>query len=203
MKPTHTLVALHLPRSHADLIVYANHIVQAMTKNAHFPTPTPPLATVTTDIQVLEAAEVTAKHHAKGDAQARDLALTKVVSDIHGLGAYVQSVADANEAEAAAIIASAGMGTHPHGVHAKPELAAHMGPGGLVILRALAAGKHAAYEWQMSTDAGKTWTALPVTNKANTTVSGLAIGATVAFRFRATVGSAAGDWSQTVTLLVH
>ena len=55
----------------------------------------------------------------------------------------------------------------------------------------------------MSPDSGKTWTALPVTNKANTTVTGLALATTVSFRVRATVGNASGDRSQVVTLLAH
>jgi hypothetical protein len=78
-----------------------------------------------------------------------------------------------------------------------------MGPGGVVVLRAMAAGKHAAYEWQSSADGAKTWTALPVTTKANASVPGLGVGTTAMFRVRATVNSVAGDWSQPVTLLVH
>jgi hypothetical protein len=203
MKAFHTLIALHLPRRHADLIVYGKHIVESMTGNAHFPSPTPPLATVTAHIQTLEAAETTSHSHAKGTADARDVPLQQVVTDLHQLGAYVQSVADSNPDQAAAIIASAGFGTHPHGVHAKSDLAAHMGPGGLVILRAIAVGKRAAYEWQVSSDGGKTFAPLPSTTTANTSITGLTLGQTYWFRVRGNVGQSIGDWHEPVSLLVH
>jgi hypothetical protein len=203
MKTFHTLVSLHLPRKHSDLIVYANHIVQEMTGKANFPSPTPPLVTVTSHVQALETAETTAKTHAKGTADARNLPLQQVVTDLHQLGAYVQTVADSNPNQAAAILTSAGFGTHPHGVHATPDLIAHMGPGGLVLLRAHAVGKRAAYEWQMSTDGGKTWSSLPSTTTAHTSIAGLTFGQTYMFRFRGNLGETTGDWHEPISLLVH
>ena len=43
MRHVHTLVALHMPANHADFILFAKHVVQAMTDNPHFPSPTPAL----------------------------------------------------------------------------------------------------------------------------------------------------------------
>jgi hypothetical protein len=203
MKTHHTLLAIHLPRKHGDLLVFAHHVVESMTGNAHLPNPTPPLATVTADIEALQAAEVAAQSRAKGSADARDLPLQKVVGDLHSLAGYVQSVADANPAEAVAIITSAGFGTHPHGVHAAPDISAHMGVGGLVMLRAHAVGRHAAYEWQQSADGGKTWTNLPSTTTAHTSVAGLAFAQSFSFRVRGNVGTTTGDWTDPVTILIH
>jgi hypothetical protein len=199
----HTLVALHLPRKHGDFLVYASHIVASMTDNPHFPSPTPALTSVAKDIKALQAAETATQTHTKGAADARDLPLQQLVTDMHQLAAYVQTVADANPTEAASIIASAGFGTHPHGIHATPDLAAHMAPGGLVALRAHAVGKRAAYEWQMSLDGGKTWTSLPSTTTASTSVPGLAVGTSYMFRFRGDIGHQTGDWHQPVTMVVH
>ena len=70
--------------------------------------------------------------------------LQDVMSDLHTLAGHVQAMADANPDKALAIITSSGMGTHLHGVHAKPDIRAHMG--GLVLLHALSAGKGFAYE---------------------------------------------------------
>jgi hypothetical protein len=126
-----------------------------------------------------------------------------VVADIHQLAAYVQSVADGAPDKAAQIIGSAGLGTHVHGMHAGHDLVAHMGPGGLVMLRAHAGGKHAAYEWQHSTDSGKTWTTLPATTTASTHVAGLTAGSTMLFRARANKGDTPGDWTSPVTFVVH
>ena len=54
-----------------------------------------------------------------------------------------------------------------------------------------------------TTDGGKTWIAMPVTDRANTAVSGLTAGTTYEFKFRGTVKGVIGDWSQVVSLLVR
>ncbi len=200
----HVLVALHLPSTHADTILYAGHVVERMTGNAHFPSPPVSLATVTTHIQAYEAAAAKAKAHGPGDAQAAGLLYKQVVTDMHLLGGYAQSVGDQapDAATAAAIIASAGFGTHQHGVHMTPAIAAHMGAGGLVLLRAHAVAKKAAYEWEVSTD-GKTWTNLPATDVAHTSVAGLTMGQTYWFRVRGNAGGQTGSWTDAVALVVH
>jgi hypothetical protein len=72
-----------------------------------------------------------------------------------------------------------------------------------VVLRAKAAKGHAVYEWQSSSDGGKTWIALAPTTQANTTLSGLTLGVAYQFRFRTTVKRVTSDWSQIVSLFVH
>jgi hypothetical protein len=203
MTPAHTLVALNLSNSAVQISAFAKHVVQSMTGNASFPSPTPSLALVTTHIGALDAAEATVKTRAPGSAEARNVALSVVVTDLHGLEGYVQATADASPAEAAAIIESAGMHVKAHGVHAKPDLEASMGPGGIVILRARSAGRPAAYEWQYSLDGGKTWVLFSVTTEAHTTIAGLTVGTTYLFHVRATLGHTVGDWSQSVSLVVH
>jgi hypothetical protein len=126
------------------------------------------------------------------------------VTDVRALCAYVQTIADANEAQSAAIIESAGMSTRNAGARSKADLEATMGPGvGLVMLRAKAAARHAAYEFQYSADAGKTWIALPVTTLADTSAASLVVGSSYEFRVRSTIGRVASDWSQVITFLVH
>jgi hypothetical protein len=200
----HVLVSLHLPSTHADTIVYAGHIVQQMTGNAHFPSPPVALATVTSHVQAYEAAATKAKAHAPGDAHAAGLLYKQVLTDLHLLGGYAQTVADQapDAATSSSIIASAGFGTHQHGVHMVPAIAGHMGPGGVVLLRAHAVAKKAAYEWEMSTD-GKTWTNLPATTVAHTSVPGLTMGQTYWFRVRGNVSGATGSWTDAVAVIVH
>jgi hypothetical protein len=54
-KTTHrALASLELPTKVPALITYCQGIVTAMTGNASFPNPTPPLATVTTAINAPE-----------------------------------------------------------------------------------------------------------------------------------------------------
>jgi len=117
------------------------------------------------------------------------------------LAADVQSMADADPANAAEIISSAGMDTHAHGVRAKPVLRATMGPGGAVLLYGLAHGD-ASYDWQHSADEQKSWTSLPSTRTAHTSVRGLEKGKTFWFRFRANT-DVEGDFCAGVPFIVH
>jgi hypothetical protein len=198
-------IALMLPKVVALLIIFARHVVDMMTKNvAIFANPTLALSLVAQHIDDLNAAEVLAQTKAKGAVQARDDKKAVVVDDLFVLKTYVQSLCRLNQAIALTIIAAAGMSPKGFRLYHKPELSAVMGKIPLqVVLRAKAAKGKAAYEWAYSADSGKTWTAIPVTTSADTTVDGLAVGTSYQFRFRSTVKRVTSDWSQVVTLFVH
>jgi hypothetical protein len=74
---------------------------------------------------------------------------------------------------------------------------------GEATVTAVVAARGASYEWQYSTDGGKTWITAPGTLQARTTISGLVPGSTAQFRYRAVTKAGEGDWSQPVSLLVH
>jgi hypothetical protein len=199
-------IALFLPKVVALLIIFARHVVEMMTKNvAIFINPTIALATVTQHIDDLAAAEVVAQTKAKGSAPARNDKKAVVVDDLNILKVYVQSLCRLNQAIALTIIASAGMSPRGFTLFHKPPLAAVMGKVPLqAILRAKSPGRgRVAYEWQYSADAGKTWTSLPITTKATSTMEGLTVGVSYQFRFRSTFKNVLSDWSQVVTLFVH
>jgi hypothetical protein len=181
-------------------------LVQSVANNAtYFPTPNPPLASILTKIADLQTAQTATQTRTKGAAPQRDLKAKALNTDLRSLLGYVQGVIDANEAQGAAIAAASGFGQRQVGGRTKAALAASMGASpDLVVLRAKSVGKkRAAYEWQYSADGGKTWIALPVTTIADTTVQGLALGTSYAFRCRSTVGRVATDWCQVITFLVH
>ena len=73
---------------------------------------------------------------------------------------------------------------------------------GSAKITAVVAARRASYEWQYSTDGGKTWIAAPGTLKASTTVPGLPVGTAVQFRYRALTRAGESDWSQAVVLVV-
>lgn len=203
-KVKHNQVALKLPRVAPLLIVHGRHVVQAMTDNAWFPSPTPPLATVTADIDALEASEVAVRSRTKGTAAVRDLEKKTVEDDMFALKAYVQGIVNQNPEQAVAIIASAGMKTRKVTPIQKPELEARMGPSaGEAVVRAKAVKRGAAYEWQISSDGGSTWTAMSTTTVANTSAPGLTAGTTYLFRFRTTIRKTTGEWSRSVSLFAH
>ena len=203
-KLTHIAIAsLNLPTKVPALITYAQGIVRGMTGNASFPSPTPPLATVTQAIATLQAAETAALARTKGAVATRNEARTALVQLLQQIKAQVQSAADAAPDNAPSIIQSAGIAVRKTPVRAPRVFAAKPGAvSGTVTLVTDSAARRASYEWEYSADGGKTWVLLPVTLQAKTTVTGLAVGATVLFRYRPVTKTGEQDWSQGISLLV-
>jgi hypothetical protein len=197
-------ISLDVPRKNADVILYATNIVQKMTNNPTFPNPTPTVAALNAALSDLHTAETAALSRTKGTATVRNDKLTVLVSLLQQLRGYVQSVADATPENGAAIIESAGLAVRKTSAHGKRAFAARPGPlTGSAVVTAVAAGSRSSYEWQYSTDGGKTWVFAPATTQGKTTISGLPAGTTVQFRYLAvTPKGGQGDWSPAVSLLV-
>jgi hypothetical protein len=205
MKSIHRSVAtLKLPKTVGALVTYAQGIVTAMTGNAAFPSPVPPLGTVTTAINELHVAETVAQTRAKGAVTARNDKRAVLVTLLQQLRGYVQTTADANPETSATLIESAGISVKKTAVRAARSFAAKAGSvSGSAKLVVPRAGNRVFYEWEYSTDGGKTWIAAPATLQAKTTVTGLAPATTVLFRYRTVTKTGEGDWSQPVSLLVR
>ncbi len=102
-----------------------------------------------------------------------------------------------------AIIESSSLTVRKSSIRQKAVFAAKPGAvSGTVDLTAKVVARRASYEWDWSADGGKTWTTLPSTLQAKTTVPNLPVGTTASFRFRAVTKAGQGDWSQIVTLLI-
>ncbi len=200
-----SIASLKLPEVISLLITYVQGILKAMNGNPAFPSPTPPLATIgsaVNDLQIAETAAVTTR--AKGTVATRNEKRAALVAMLELLRAYVQSIADATPENAPSIIESAGLALRKAVVRAPRVFAAKEATvSGSVKLIAPAAGHRAAYLWQYSTDAGKTWLDVSPTLQAKTTVTGLPSGTTVQFRFRSVIKGGASDWSAPLALLVH
>src|SRR5579859_3344581 len=183
-KPRHVSAVLKLPRRIKNVGGFAQAILAAMTGNAYFPSPSPSLSTLQGDLDAFNASEATALTRAKGAAEARNAKLQVLHDDLRHLMDYVQGTANANPANADAIIQSAGMAVRKVTLHTKGPLTVKQGPvSGSVKLVAKAAGHRACYEWQYSTDQ-KTWTEVPPTLKAKTDIVGLTSATAYFFRFR-------------------
>jgi hypothetical protein len=197
-------ISLGIPKKNADVILYASNIVQKMTGNPAFSTPTPTLAALTAATNDLHSAETAALSRAKGSATVRDDKRTVLVSLLQQLDGYVQSIADATPENGAAIIESAGLAVRKMTAHGKRAFAAKQGAlAGSATLTAATAGPRSSYEWQYSIDGGKSWAFAPATTQGKTAVAGLPSGTTVQFRYLAvTPKGGQGDWSPAVALLV-
>src|ERR1700690_283555 len=196
-------VSLSLPKSVPALIVYAQGIVKRMTGNPSFPSPTPTLAAVTAAIDDLQAAEAAALARTKGAAAVRNDKRAALLVLLQQLRGYIQTTADAGQANGASIIESAGVAVRKTPTHTARAFAAKSGPlSGAATLVAASAGHRASYEWQYSSDGGKTWVTAPTTLPANTRVSGLPLGSTVYFKYRPVTKTGEGNWSEPVSLIV-
>ena len=181
---------------------YVTSIINAMTGNTLLPSPTPPLATLSADLAAFEASEATALTRVKGAAVTRNEKYLVLHGDMEHEMAYVQSVADANPANAQSIIESSGFAVRKTTSHPKTALKATAGPvPGAVKLVAKAVATRASYEWQFSTDQ-KTWTNAPTSLQAKIAITGLTSGTVYYFRFRAVTKAGEGAYSQVVQILV-
>jgi hypothetical protein len=198
-----SLASLKLPKPVPTLITYAQGIVKGMTGNAAFATPTPTLSAVSEAITVLQTAETAALARTKGAVATRNEARTTLVGLLQQLRGYVQGQADANMDNGTSIIQGAGMAVKKTPVHTPRVFAAKPAAvSGSVKIVAAAAARRASYEWQYSANGGTTWTSMPATLQAKTTLTGLTAGSTVEFKYRPVTKTGEGDWSQPVSLLV-
>jgi hypothetical protein len=195
--------ALKLPTSVPALISVVKAIIAAMTGNASFPAPEPTLASITSALNDLETAEAAALARTKGAATARNQKRTALVALLELLKAYVQKQADVNLATAATVIQSAAMVVRKVPVRTKRVFTAKQGTvSGSVTLITASAARRASYEWQYSSDGGKTWLLMPASLQAKTSITGLQSGSTYSFRYCAVVKAGAEDWSQPISFLV-
>jgi hypothetical protein len=200
-----SIAVLNLPTTVAALINLAQAIVIALANNPHIPSPTPTIAALTAAIAALVTTENAALTRVKGAVVQRNAARKALVQLLELLRANVQSLADADPDNALTIIESAGIGVRKPTARKPRVFAATQGTvSGSAKLMAPSAGTRTSYEWEVSTDGGKTWVAAPPSIQAKTTIPGLASGTTVQFRYRAvTPKTGASDWSAPVGLLVQ
>ena len=204
-RPLAVLIMVRIARM-GDFIIKARSIVQNMTNNAtYFPTPSPPLATVTTDIAKLETAETAAQSRTVGAVAARNLTYATVLTDLRNLLCYVQVRADlaGNEAAAISIIQASGFDVKVNGVKIKPPIAAKSMGTGIIRLTAKAAVGRVSYNWQSSSDNGATWHDLPSTIQSKTTVSGLVPASKWLFRVRAITKNGVGNFTDPTAVIVQ
>jgi hypothetical protein len=161
-------------------------------------------------IQALEVAQLAAATKAKGLASARNSRRDTLWTAMETLLVYVQGIANTvSVTDAITVIESAGLLVAKARVQAKALLQAKLtttpGTVHLVANATLLRGntkKHVVYSWAWSLD-GKSWTLVPSTPYARTDIANLTLLTTYWFRVSATVGTAVGEWSQPVSVLVH
>ncbi len=197
------LAALHLPTHVADQLKYGEAVQAGLTNNPHFPSPDPVITAFDTALKNFGTAATAAQTRATGTVAARNAARVVFVGALQAVKAHVQTVADATPEQAEAIITSAALAVKKTTARQKQTFAVKYGPtSGTVEVVAKAAGARASYEWQFSTDGGKTWIQVPNTLQAKTTIMLLPVATIVEFRYRVTTKTGMGDWSLPTSILV-
>jgi hypothetical protein len=200
-------VALRLPEYQVGAFITRARLIRTkMADNPWFPSLPVAMTQLDAAIDALAKAEVVASTRVAGSAAVRNNKRQNVQGLLEQLAAYVQAIANADLANAYAIVESAGMfvkssrGRSPVAFHA--ELT---GRSGEVRVVAPSAGDRAAYEFQLSLDGGKTWQPFPqqVTNHATALLSGSTPRSTVHFRYRVTIKGVTGDWIGPVSIVVE
>ena len=196
------------PEKVVELIGFAQLVHDKLAANATLlPAPSPTVLVLQTDINTLASKEALVKAKMPGAVNDRDAAVKVVRNDLHNERAYVESVVNADPAnakDAAKFAEAAGMSLRKAPVQSKPPLAVKAGAtsGSLhVVAKATKGAK--ANNWQMSTDGGKTWVDLPSTTKSRTQVANLTPGTTVQFRQQAVTKTGEGDWSLPIPHVVQ
>jgi len=177
---------------------------------ALFVNPSPAMPVLAQAVQDLDQAQQATILHTPGAVQARNLAGRALVGLLRTAQGYVQGLIDADPQQAGVITNAASMFLAKAPAYTKPFLKASQGmPGAPVhivanvgVLTAGVTGR-ITFNWQLSSDGGKTWIEAPASPHGKTDIPGLSPLTTYAFRVGVTNGKGPGPWSQAVTFLVH
>ncbi len=175
-----------------------------------FSAPTPLLGTLKDQAAKVEVAEQLVSTRVKASAAARNVQRQLLTGMLETECSYVQTLCDASPEEAVAILQAAGLSVAATRVRNQAILKVKRGvPSGTVELAANAtalvgkSGKKACFNWQWTNDGGQTFTSVPTTPSAKTTVANLPPLTRVGFRVSTTTLKGTDEWSQIVTTLVH
>jgi hypothetical protein len=193
----------------AELLQSANNIKTAMTGNATFPTPFPPLTEIGTLITGLEDANdtyQTSVNTTKQNLTLRDDAAAALINGLTSLAGHVQSVSGGDPAK----IQSAGMAVKGARTPTTlPTMVSNLAitsgdDGGELDLQWDPVAGAKTYEIQTSPDpaTSSSWVAHSSVTKSKAALTGLTSGARLWVRVRAINGAGAGAWSDVATKIV-
>ena len=191
------------------VLIRAMAMYDGLVANASaFSSPTITMVAFLALVQALSASQqATKESKSKAITTTRNTKRDAVWTAMQSLQAYVQGLADVLRAQAAAqLIALAGLHVAGIPAHAKAVLTAILTvTAGTVHLeanrKALLAGtahpnRKLFFNWEMSSNGGQTWTALPTTPYASTDVTGLTALTTYSFRVSVTIGKVTQPWTR-------
>jgi hypothetical protein len=180
--------------------------------SATFPTPIPTMAILSGLIVAYDTAQESTKT-TKAAIGTRNTARDALWSALESECSYVQVICDANLGQAANYADLSGFKIVSIGSHVKEILAVDvvLGTGTVHLvankskLPVPGGRKYSAktFLWRYTLNGGQTWILADPTPIAKTTIAGLPLMTPVGFAVAMKDSKGTGDWSQTVTVLVH
>jgi hypothetical protein len=196
------IAVLKMPKPILKFIEKAEHIVDSMTNNNYFITPSPPLLTITTQVNIVRARQAEALKRTMGAVEARNAEMFVLAEMLRDEVSYVQQIADDDVPNSEAIVLSAGLSVKKITIPNRPAFSVKNDPiSGTVILRAKGAGLRTSHDWEMGDNVGP-FMPLPSTIKVTTKVVGLEPGSKVYFRHRVVNSAGEGPWDQIISIIV-
>ncbi|HXC05495.1 MAG TPA: hypothetical protein VNZ86_12125, partial [Bacteroidia bacterium] len=180
--------------------------LQKMTGNTNFPTPTPSLASISTQLAVVEADYTVSQTRVKGSVSKMHAELKTLEIALKALAAYVESVANTTPDQAENIIQSAGM-TVKKAANRKPKVftVIQTKVTGQVQVNSKAVSRSSTYIYQMTTDpnTATTWQTVITSNNVKGLVNGLSAGIRYYFRVAVSTKGVQAAWSAPINIVVQ
>ena len=200
------VVALGLSKlSVPQKIEFSRFLVTSITGNANFTTPMPALTVITGNISALETAYITAKGGGKDETAAMRAKGLVLDLSLKLLGSYVEGIANANPANAEAIILSAGINlkrqaaTRPNGFRVvSGELA------GQIQLRTdYDSRKMFTFAMTQTPADEATWQVIHTSTKSQHLVTGLESGIRYYFKYAKVGSEGQENWSNVLDIIAN
>jgi hypothetical protein len=196
-RPAKVALSFIARSSDKNLVVATSKIINAMTGNAHYPTPAPTLAAVTAANDALLAA-VNVPHNSKLTVATRRQLRTPLAVLLRQLAQYVQTTGDGDPV----VLLGSGFplqrGPQPVGILPAPaNLRLSRGKvSGQLAARCNMDAQAAAYEWRIASALAPTlWLPANPTVAARATLQGLMPGTQYVVQVRAIGSKGPSDWS--------
>jgi hypothetical protein len=204
-KVTKQEVALGLSKlTVPQMITNTKLYVQNMTGNTNFPTPSPALSTVSTQLAKLEASYTVSLTRVKGSVAAMHEDRIALVVLLKALASYVEQIGNSVPETAASVISSSGMPLKKAKPHVNKTFSVTLSKDPDTVILNTKAERASSYLYQVTTDATNAngWTNVIISNTAKYTKNGFSSGTRYYFRVAVITKNVQGPWSPVLSVIV-
>jgi hypothetical protein len=186
-----------------DLIAFVRNIVTLLTGSTQYPTPLPPLATITTSVDAFESAVQEALDGGKIAIASRNAARAALLSLVRQLAAYVQGNCAADLVNIFESGFDATRAPSPVGVPAAPDgqRLGLTGMSGELLMRYDKVSNAVNYTVESATSPEGPWTFQALVTQTRVTIQGLTPGKVYWARARANGSAGSGEWGGPATAM--